>query len=42
MKRFEYMDKIHKLLNTVYEKNEANILILARKIAENIKNDKYF
>ena len=40
MKRFEYMDKIHKLLNTVYEKNEENILILARKIAENIKNDK--
>ena len=40
MKRFEYMDKVHKLLNTVYEKNEENILILARKIAENIKNDK--
>ena len=40
MKRFEYMDKIHKLLNTVYEKNEENILILARKIADNIKNDK--
>ena len=40
MEKFEYMDKIHKLLNIVYEKNEKNILILARKIADNIKNDK--
>lgn len=40
MHKFEYVDKIYQVLDKVTEKNEENILILAREIANNIKNDK--
>ena len=40
MYEFEYMQKLTELLQVAYEANKENIKVLARKMADNIKEDK--
>lgn len=39
MFEFEYVTKLNELMNTAYEKNKETIKVLARKFADNIKED---
>lgn len=40
MYEFEYMEKLDAVMKTAYEKNKDTIKLLARKIADNIKEDR--
>jgi len=40
MYEFEYMEKLNAALQVAYEANKENIKMLARKVADNIKDDK--
>ena len=40
MYEFEYMQKLTDLLHVAYEANKENIKVLARKLADNIKEDR--
>lgn len=40
MYEFEYAEKLTALLDVAYEANKENLKVLARKMADNIKNDK--